>query len=83
MLLGRGNVALERQCCSGEVELLWGGGFTLGRWSCSGEVELLWGGELLWGVKLLGGGNVARGSARVKVKSLALFLREVFEMLLF
>jgi len=64
MLLGRGNVALERQCCSGEVELLWGG-------------------ELLWGVKLLGGGNVARGSARVKVKSLALFLREVFEMLLF
>jgi len=46
---GELNVARERQCCSGEAMLLWGGGVALGRWIYSGEVELLWGGGVALG----------------------------------
>ena len=50
-----GNVALGRQCCSGErmllwgEKLLWGGNVALGRECCSGEGKLLWGGNVALG----------------------------------
>ena len=52
MLLGGGNVARGKQCCSGKVKLargkqnlLWGSKFARGRQCCSGEAMLLGGME--------------------------------------
>ncbi|HON45253.1 MAG TPA: hypothetical protein PLR86_07935 [Planctomycetota bacterium] len=40
-MLWGGNVALGRECCSGEGMLLWGGNVALGWQCCSGEGKLL------------------------------------------
>ncbi|HRU52527.1 MAG TPA: hypothetical protein P5543_10060 [Planctomycetota bacterium] len=57
-MLWGGNVALGRECCSGEANfiLLWGSNFALGKQFCSGELFCSGEGKLLWG------GEVALGS---------------------
>ncbi|HON46061.1 MAG TPA: hypothetical protein PLR86_12010, partial [Planctomycetota bacterium] len=85
-----GNVALGRQCCSGEGKLL----CALGRQCCSEEGIILWGwkfalyseegicsgeGKLLWGGKVaLSCSGAVRKNCEVKKNSyflIAIFLR--------